>query len=194
VDKPLVANYVEVLTGRARVGNNIVIIGAGGIGFDVATFVLGHRQQNKDNWLAYWGIDSNFESPGALATPLMPELDTRVVMMQRSEGPPGRTLGKTTGWSHRLHLKKHRVEMLTGVTYKRIEDHGLWAEINGEARFYEADTIIICAGQVEENALYAHITRNVPSLKAHLIGGAHRAAELDAQRAISQGAALGANL
>jgi 2,4-dienoyl-CoA reductase (NADPH2) len=194
IEKALVKNYVEVLSGRAAVGKKIVIIGAGGIGFDVATYVFGPGLQEPEKWLAYWGIHSNFETRGALVPAVMPIPDTRVVLMQRSVGQLGRTLGKTTGWSHRLHLKKHGLEMLGGVTYQQILDNGLWIEVYGERKFIEADTIVICAGQQEENSLYTHICENVPALKAHIVGGALQAAELDAQRAIAQGAALAAQL
>ena len=194
IELPLVAGYSEVITGHVECGDNVLVIGAGGIGFDVATFLLGHELEDPEKWLAYWGIDSSLASRGALASPSRLPAKRRISLLQRKETPPGKGLGKTTGWAHRLHLTNHGVQMLPGVEYLAIEDNGLWIKQNGEDRLLAADNIVICAGQIEENQLYRTLRAENSGAPVHLIGGAERAAELDAQRAIYQGAELGSRL
>jgi len=189
-----VVSYTEVLQGKKSVGKKVVIIGAGGIGFDVATFVLGFDFESQEKWLNYWGIDKEFQTRGALVQSETVTPRREVMIMQRSHTVPGKTLGKTTGWSHKLYLKKQQVRFTVGVTYRKITDSGISVNLLGEDKHVEADTIIVCAGQVEDSSLYRKLKKYFPEISAHLIGGALEAGELDAQRAIAQGAKLASNL
>ncbi|MCA0273238.1 MAG: NADPH-dependent 2,4-dienoyl-CoA reductase [Proteobacteria bacterium] len=192
-----VLSYVEALTG-APVGKRVAIVGAGGIGFDVAEFVSQSGESptlHPKEWLAEWGVADPSLKRGGLANPV-PEASARAVtLLQRKNEKPGRHLGKTTGWIHRATLAAKGVKMVGGVNYERIDADGLTVS-HGESRenpqLIPADTVILCAGQVSERSLADSLTALGRSV--HVIGGADLAAELDAKRAINQGTRLAAKL
>ncbi len=195
IDHPKVCSYVDVIARRRVVGRRVALIGAGGIGFDVAEF-LAHEgispTLQAPRWMAEWGVDPSFESPGGLREP-HPEAPAREIwLLQRSPGKPGARLGKTTGWIHRAALKMKQVRMLGGVEYRQIDDAGLHVAIGGEPKLIEVDDIVICAGQEPLRELVEPLT--AAGRTPHLIGGADVAAELDAKRAIDQGSRLAARL
>ena len=189
-DLPHVVNYVDVLRHGAEVGEKVAIIGAGGIGFDVAEF-LTHSEDTGRDWLSEWGIVDPSDARGGLspAGPDMADPARAATLMQRTKSRPGKKLGKTTGWIHRATLAERNVEMLGGVTYEAIDASGVRILRDGEPHLIEADTIVLCAGQMSERSLADSLGE-----KAHVIGGADVAAELDAKRAIDQGARLAARL
>jgi 2,4-dienoyl-CoA reductase (NADPH2) len=179
---PKVVGYVEVLSGRAKVGQNVAIIGMGGIGFDVALYLLegGSRAPlDAAAFSAHWGI-----SPaGELGELPLEKPRHRITMLKRSASPFGHTLGRTTGWVHRAELARNGVKMLKGVEYRRIDDTGLHVSVDGKEVVVPADTVVVCAGQ-EPNR----------GASGHFIGGAKEAGELDAKRAMLEGAELAARL
>jgi 2,4-dienoyl-CoA reductase (NADPH2) len=193
-----VRGYAEVLTG-AQVGERVVIIGAGGIGFDVAEFLVQGGESptlDPDLWRREWGVGDPGVTPGGLAAGGPdPEPPARqVTMLQRKTGRPGRGLGKTTGWIHRAALAMKGVEMRGGVSYERITPEGLELR-EGEAAAVSviaADTIVLCAGQQPRRELSDALL--AAGMVPYLIGGASEATELDAKRAIDQGARLAARL
>ena len=191
IDHPKVLSYPEVLTGQRQVGARVAIIGAGGIGFDVAAFLTeAQGERTPDSFARTWGVDLSYAHRGALVAPDPLPSPRQVYMLQRSKTKPGGRLGKTTGWIHRRLLKLKDVRMLTGVTYDKIDDEGLHIRIDGEARLLQVDHVVICAGQEPENSILAAAKKSFSS-HVHLIGGAKRATELDAQRAIREGMELG---
>jgi 2,4-dienoyl-CoA reductase (NADPH2) len=181
-----VLSYVDVLSGRATPGERVVIIGMGGIGFDVALYLSSQREAmlERGAFESHWGISQAPGVPGGLASPARAQARHRITMMKRSSTPFGHTLGRTTGWVHRAELARHGVRMLKGVQYRRIDDAGVHITLDGKDEVVEADTVIICAGQTPRRELTGH----------HLIGGAREAGELDAKRAMREGAELGARL
>jgi 2,4-dienoyl-CoA reductase (NADPH2) len=181
IDHPKVCMYTDVLQRKVTVGKKAVIIGAGGIGVDVATF-LAHSGETA--YLAEWGIDPEYASRGALTQPQPPASGREIYLLQRSPGKPGSKLGKTTAWIHRAGLKHLGVKMLSSVKYEKIDDQGLHIVTGGKQQVIEADHIIVCAGQEPQRELWQALQGKGP--KCHLIGGAHTAAELDAKRAIEQ--------
>ncbi len=187
-------SYIDVLRG-APVGKRVAVIGAGGIGFDVAEFLVagGHSPTvAPDLWRREWGVGDPATSPGGLADPA-PEPPARAVwLLQRKPEKPGRGLGKTTGWIHRAALAAKRVKMLGGCSYDRISEEGLWITRDGQPELIPADTVVLCAGQLPERGLADRLA--AAGIAAHVIGGADVAAELDAKRAINQGARLAASL
>ena len=194
-----VLSYVDVLSGNAPVGENVVIIGAGGIGFDVAEFLATNDSPTEDlaAWKAEWGISDPENARGGLAPEgPRPEAPQRqITLLQRKAEKPGRGLGKTTGWIHRTTLRAKGVKMIGGVRYDAIDDKGLWItpdEGPGEPRLIPADTIVLCAGQLSQRSLADALLAE--GRQAHVIGGADVAAELDAKRAINQGVRLAATL
>jgi 2,4-dienoyl-CoA reductase (NADPH2) len=194
-DHAKVVSYVDVLSGRVTVGQRAALIGAGGIGFDVAEYLVHEGESptlDKARWMAEWGVDSSFESRGSLARP-RPEPPAREVwLLQRSPGKPGARLGKTSGWVHRATLKAKQVKMLGGVEYLGVDDTGLRIRLDGAEQLLPVDHVVVCAGQEPRRDLQADL---VAAGKApHLIGGADVAAELDAKRAIDQGSRLAASL
>ncbi|KKO43916.1 2,4-dienoyl-CoA reductase [Arsukibacterium ikkense] len=194
-DHPKVLSYLDVLRDHKAVGKNVAIIGAGGIGFDVAEYLTEANSLTlqPDAWLKEWGVDKGYLGRGALLPDSLPEPAARkVYLLQRKQSKVGGSLGKTTGWTHRASLKKKGVETLAGVNYLKVDDNGLWLEINGEERCLDVDNVIICAGQVPQRALQQGLTEL--GIRHHLIGGADVAAELDAKRAIRQGAELAAQI
>jgi 2,4-dienoyl-CoA reductase (NADPH2) len=195
VDHPKVISYADLLSGRKVAGNSVAIIGAGGIGFDVAEFLVQPPQAPQiDHYLGEWGVDSAYGQPGGLLPPRPPQPARQVHLLQRRTDRMGADLGKTTGWIHRATLKAMKVRMQGGIHYERIDDAGLWIRDGKDAgsKCLAVDSIILCAGQVSERALAEPL--RALGRPVHLIGGAELAAELDAQRAIRQGAELAANL
>ncbi|NDK39280.1 NADPH-dependent 2,4-dienoyl-CoA reductase [Pseudoxanthomonas gei] len=190
-----VVSYVDVLSGRVKVGARAAIIGAGGIGFDVAEYLVheGHSSTlDPKRWMAEWGVDPTFESRGSLVRP-QPEPPAREVwLLQRSIGKPGARLGKTSGWVHRATLKAKKVQMLGGVEYLGVDEAGLKIRVAGAEQVLPVDHIVVCAGQEPRRELQAQLL--TAGITAHLIGGADVAAELDAKRAIDQGSRLAAAL
>ncbi|WP_373355463.1 FAD-dependent oxidoreductase [Pseudoroseicyclus sp. CXY001] len=188
---PNVLSYIEVLQG-APVGPRVAVVGAGGIGFDVAEYLVTEHSPTLDPeaWMAEWGITDPALAPGGLSPdgPKPPPPAHQVTLLQRKAEKPGKRLGKTTGWIHRAGLAMRGVTMMGGVTYERIDAAGLHLGTPDGPKLIEADTIVLCAGQEPERALAAAHPR------AHLIGGADVAAELDAKRAINQGTRLAARL
>ncbi|HSP59080.1 MAG TPA: NADPH-dependent 2,4-dienoyl-CoA reductase, partial [Halomonas sp.] len=194
IDHPSVMRYPDAITHPERVGRRVAIIGAGGIGFDVAELLIhaGRPSLDAATWRAEWGVDITVTERGGLTTPVPPTVGRQVVLLQRKTSKPGKGLGKTTGWVHRASLRKHGVETLVGCEYVRIDDGGLHIRIDGKARRLDVDSIVICAGQEPMRDLYMPLQdAGVP---VHLIGGADKAAELDAKRAIDQGTRLASRL
>jgi 2,4-dienoyl-CoA reductase (NADPH2) len=193
-DRANVLSYADVLAGRARVGARVAIVGAGGIGFDVAEFLVADAPSPSTDiarWTHEWGVDTTLAARAGLVEPAPEPARRQVWLLQRTPGKPGRRLNKTTGWVHRATLAAKRVTMLGGVAYERIDDAGLHLRIGGEAQVLPVDTIVICAGQEPNRALHEAFAVDIPS---HLIGGADVAVELDAKRAIAQGTRLAAML
>lgn len=193
-DHAKVYSYLDVIRDKKPVGDKVVIIGAGGIGFDVADYLLEEPQPTKQEFYQRWGIDINMNHRGGLLPePIKPVSKHEITMCQRKPGKLGAGLGKTTGWIHRLQLKNHRVKMLNSVSYIKVDDEGLHIERNnGKAEVLTADTIIVCAGQEPLVELEGALRMN--GMSVHKIGGADLAAELDAKRAILQATKLAANL
>jgi 2,4-dienoyl-CoA reductase (NADPH2) len=158
----------------------------GGIGFDVALCLTAERETTLERpaFESHWGISENRSVPGGLAAPATAKARHLITMMKRSTTPFGHTLGRTTGWVHRAELARHGVRMLKGVQYRRIDDAGVHVLVDGKESVVEADTVVICAGQTPRRELAGH----------HVIGGAREAGELDAKRAMREGAELGARL
>lgn len=189
-DLPHVFSYAEVIGGKKVAGRRVAIIGAGGIGFDTATFLLekGSSSHSVDTFLDAWGIDRQYRQPGGLKNPEWPAPGREIHLLQRKAGKPGEGLGKTTGWIHRSVLKKSGVRFWSGVEYLRINGEGLWVRHGGEDKLIAVDTVVVCAGQLSERGLATELER--AGLAFHLIGGALAAGELDAKRAILQGTEL----
>lgn len=191
VDHPKVVTYQDVLTGRVQVGEKVAILGAGGIGFDVADFLISDPQESLDTaaFLKAWGVDPAITTPGGLQAPEAPARRSHHIhMFQRKPSSFGRSLGKSTGWILKSRLRKAGVTMTGGVNYDAVDDDGLHYTVDGEAKRFEADTIILCTGQNAQRELHDQLqARGMPS---YLIGGAYQASELDAQRAIDQAVRL----
>ncbi len=190
-----VVSYVDVLHGNAPVGAKVAVIGAGGIGFDVAEFLVENAPSPTTDvarWTHEWGVDMTLAARSGLVKPAPEAPERQVWLLQRTPGKLGKRLNKTTGWVHRATLKAKRVTMLGGVSYERIDADGLHVRIGGEAQTLAVDTIVICAGQESNRALHAQFAAT--DIPMHLIGGADVAAELDAKRAIDQGTRLAATL
>jgi 2,4-dienoyl-CoA reductase (NADPH2) len=196
VDHPKVISYPDLLSGRKVAGGTVAIIGAGGIGFDVAEFLVhpDHAPQ-RDRYLREWGVDgAHGHRGGLLPAPRPPAPARTVYLLQRKTDRMGAGLGRTTGWIHRAGLKAMKVKMMGGIAYERLDDAGLWIRDGKDAgsRCLAVDSVILCAGQVSERGLAEPLEALGRSV--HLIGGADLAAELDAQRAIRQGAELAARI
>ena len=190
-----VVSYVDILTGRVEAGERVAIIGAGGIGFDVAEFLTHEGESPAENlelWKEEWGVSDPAEHRGGLdpegASPT--PSPRQVTLLQRKAERPGKRLGKTTGWIHRASLMSKGVKMMGGAEYVRIDDEGLHIKTADDVMVIPCDTVVLCAGQVPERGLEAALTAAGRSV--HIIGGADVAAELDAKRAIDQGARLAA--
>lgn len=192
-DRPEVISYADLLSGR-ETGQKVAIIGAGGIGHDVALYLLGRHAGAHHEVRAFqqhWGIDPEITRPGGLTEPVH-EVASRpetIWLLQRKAAPFGRTLGKTTGWVHRDELRRAGVQQMGGVTYLRFDDDGLHILVEGEPRRLPADSVVLCAGQESEISLLAPLQQ--AGVETHVIGGAKLAAELDAKRAIEDGTRIG---
>lgn len=197
-DAPQVLSYAEVLRG-ATVGNKVAVIGAGGIGFDVSEFLLKPEHQPQPqplaDWKREWGVDANvnYMTEGGAVPPEVEHPVREIYLLQRKTTPLGIGLGKTSGWVHRAQLKKHRVRMLRGVQYKAVTDEGLWIETEGQSQLLRVDTIVVCAGQESVKEIMPTETEKTLA-QYHIIGGAKLAAELDAKRAIREGAEIAAKI
>jgi 2,4-dienoyl-CoA reductase (NADPH2) len=199
LDHPKVLSYIDVLLHERAVGARVAIVGAGGIGFDVAEFLshdASHPSASLDipAFMDEWGIDMKIRTRGGLAPQkdLARAMPRTIWLLQRKPTPPGRDLGKTTGWVHRLALKRRGVRMQAGVTYGAIDDRGFRITVGAETRLLEVDHVVICAGQEPQRELVAGV--EAAGLRAHLIGGSKLATELDAHRAIDEGSRLAAAL
>ncbi|MEH6433533.1 NADPH-dependent 2,4-dienoyl-CoA reductase [Massilia sp. DD77] len=197
IDHPKVLSYLDVLREGKPVGRRVAIVGAGGIGFDMGEFLVHDPAVPLPvpgaHWMAEWGVDPSVSTPGGLATPAPPHPARQVWLLQRKTTRPGAGLGKTSGWVHRATLVRNGVTMLAGVQYDRIDDAGLHITVGGEQRLLEVDNVVICAGQESLAELMPpEGTNGGPGF--HKIGGAALAAELDAKRAIREGAELAARL
>ena len=195
IDHPKVLSYIEVLRERKPVGKKVAIIGAGGIGFDTAEY-LSHEGEsgslNPQKFYDEWGIDTSYAHVGGLKQPVLEQSDREIYLLQRKANAVGASLGKTTGWIHRTGLKHRDVKMIAGASYDKIDDQGLHITVNDQPTVLEVDHVIICAGQESYTAMYDQLKADGKNV--HLIGGAKEAGELDAKRAIRQGAELAATI
>ena len=195
IDHPKVLSYIEVLRERKPVGKKVAIIGAGGIGFDTAEY-LSHEGEsgslNPQKFYDEWGIDTSYAHVGGLKQPVLEQSDREIYLLQRKAKAVGASLGKTTGWIHRTGLKHRDVKMIAGASYDKIDDQGLHITVNDQPMVLEVDHVIICAGQESYTAMYDQLKADGKNV--HLIGGAKEAGELDAKRAIRQGAELAATI
>jgi 2,4-dienoyl-CoA reductase (NADPH2) len=196
IDHPIVLSYTEAIMGKP-VGKTVAVVGAGGIGFDVSEFLISDESStlNLKDWKAEWGVADPQEVRGALTTPIPAPSAREVYLLQRTKGPQGKRLGKTSGWVHRASLKAKGVQQLSGVNYERIDDDGLHISFGRDRsppRLLEVDNVVICAGQEPVRDLEDGLRRR--GINPHVIGGAAVAAELDAKRAIRQGTELAAKL
>ncbi|MGW3649090.1 FAD-dependent oxidoreductase [Streptomyces sp. NPDC000878] len=195
IDHPSVVGYLDVLRGDAPVGDRVAILGAGGIGFDVAEYLTDSGDKTHEDPAAYfraWGVDMDHRTPGGLTAPERTAPPRTVHLLQRKATKVGAGLGKTTGWIHRAELKHRGVTMTPGVRYDRIDDAGLHLTVDGTSTVLPVDTVVLCTGQDPRRDLYDDLL--AAGHAAHLIGGADLAAELDAKRAIKQGTELAATL
>lgn len=195
VDHTNVVSYLDVLRDGAPVGERVAVVGAGGIGFDVAEFLTDSGEgasQDPDVYFRHWGVDTTYTGPGGLTAPERPAPPRQVHLLQRKTTKVGKDLGTTTGWIHRAELKHRGVVSVAGATYDRIDDQGLHITVGGEQHLVPADTVVLCTGQEPRRDLYEAL--RAAGVEAHLIGGADVAAELDAKRAIKQGTELAAGL
>lgn len=194
-DRPNVVSYLDVLRDGAPVGDRVAIVGAGGIGFDVAEFLTDGGDAaslDADTFFRQWGVDTSYAERGGLRAPERPKSPRTVHLVQRRTTKVGAGLGKTTGWIHRTELRHRGVEMIAGASYDLIDDEGLHLTVDGERRVLPVDTVVLCAGQEPRRELYEELRAG--AVPVHLIGGADVAAELDAKRAIRQGTELAAAL
>ncbi len=196
IDHAKVLSYPDVLRAGKPVGGKVAVIGAGGIGIDICEFLLAeHSPQPLEDWTAQWGIDLQSHTAGGLVPKTKLEPKRQVWLLQRKIGKMGNGPGKTTGWVHRATLQQHGVTMLSGVEYLRIDDAGLHIREGGKEQLLAVDHVVVCAGQecVRDTVELGPNGRPIDS-KFHVIGGADLASELDAKRAIRQGAELAARL
>ena len=197
IDHKKVVSYVDILNGKVKAGASVAIIGAGGIGFDVAEFLTesNHKLSLDPKVFAkHWGVDMTVTARGGVTgvKRIISEPERQVFLLQRNIGKPGENLGKTTGWIHRTMLKDKKVKMINSVIYEKIDDKGLHISRLGEKSILKVDHIVICAGQDPLQELYNELIEM--QINTSLIGGADVASELDAKRAISQGAELAARI
>ena len=194
IDHPKVLTYLDVMRG-AEVGQKVAVIGAGGIGFDICEFLLHEEEsdaQDIPSFMAEWGIDMALEARAGIegVSPQPTPAPRQIYLLQRKATKVGAGLGKTTGWIHRMELKRKGVQMFSSCEYKSIDDQGLHLTKDGDPLLLDVDHVVVCAGQESRQELADQIT----GIPFHLIGGADKAAELDAKRAISQGTRLAAEL
>jgi 2,4-dienoyl-CoA reductase (NADPH2) len=191
IHHPKVVGYLDVLRDKCVVGKTVALIGAGGIGFDVAEYLLHEGTSpslDKAKFFAEWGVDTSYAQRGGLQPAHIEASPRKVYLLQRKASKVGDGLGKTTGWIHRTSLKNRQVEMVAGVTYRKVDDAGLHITVGDKEMTIPADTVVVCAGQDPQRALQAELV--AAGCTVHLIGGADKAAELDAKRAIKQGTEL----
>ncbi|GAB5412823.1 MAG: NADPH-dependent 2,4-dienoyl-CoA reductase [Congregibacter sp.] len=197
IDHPMVMGYEDAIRGRRELGKAVAIIGAGGIGFDVAE-LASHAGTSAaldvDVFAREWGIDFDAHPRGGVAgvKPQVAVADRQIFLLQRKPTSPGRGLGPTTGWTHKLALKRRGVHMLKGVRYDRIDDHGLHITVDDAPQLLPVDTVVVCAGQESQRGLFDALSTQCEGV--HLIGGADVAMEIDAKRAIDQACRLAAAL
>lgn len=201
-DLPQVIGYDELLSGKKIAGDKVAVLGAGGIGFDVAEFLV-HGSQvtdavnepdyepvmpSVDDFFEQWGVakSSHYEQSGGLVSPNPPKPARQVYLLQRSKGKLGKTLNKTTGWVHKAHIKQAGVIQMSGVQYEKITDEGLWVMVDGVLQLLRVDTVVLCIGQESVNDLMPKLG-STPKADFHAIGGAKSAERLDAKRAIKEG-------
>ncbi len=192
---PKVCSYVEVIAGMVQVGERAAVIGAGGIGFDIAEFLVQDAPSptlDPSRWMKEWGVRPDFEGPGGLRPAKFEAPARKLWLLQRSAGKPGARLGKTTGWIHRAALKHKGVVAMSGVEYLGVDDEGLRIRVQGLEQLLPVDHVVVCAGQEPMRELLPPL--QAASKVVHVIGGADVAAELDAKRAISQGCRLASTL
>ncbi|TFW24030.1 NADPH-dependent 2,4-dienoyl-CoA reductase [Duganella callida] len=200
IDHPKVLSYLDVLRDKKPVGKRVAIIGAGGIGFDMGEFLLHDPKYPLplalDVWAREWGVGMKVETPGGLVPAAQPQPVRQLYLLQRKTTRPGAGLGKTSGWVHRAVLARNGVVMMAGVQYDRIDDHGLHITVGGEQRLLAVDNVVICAGQESLAELMPSEEQTKASAvpRFHKIGGAALAAELDAKRAIREGAEVASRL
>lgn len=195
IEHPSVLSYIDVLKYKKPVGQRVALIGAGGIGFDVAEYLAQEGESASLETAAFmkeWGVDMGYQKAGALMKPQPEQSPRTIYLLQRTKGKIGAKLGKTTGWIHRSSLKMKKVQTLDGVQYDKIDDKGFHITIDGKSQLLEVDNIIICAGQEPLNTLFEPLKQ--AGISTHIIGGAYEALELDAKRAIEQGSKLAAGL
>ncbi|WP_216070850.1 NADPH-dependent 2,4-dienoyl-CoA reductase [Acinetobacter dispersus] len=195
IDHPKVLSYIQVLKERVAVGKRVAIIGAGGIGFDTAEYLTHEGDSgslNPEKFYAEWGIDTSYEHVGGLKPAELEKSEREIYLLQRKSASVGAGLGKTTGWIHRTGLKHRDVKMIAGASYDKVDDQGLHITVDGQSRVLEVDNVVICAGQESYTAMFDQLKADGKNV--HLIGGAKEAGELDAKRAIRQGAELAATL
>lgn len=189
IDHEMVVSYLDVISGKVKVGSTVAIIGAGGIGFDCAEYLL----DNDHSFYEEWGIDLSLKKRGGLAPATTTLPKRNIYLLQRKNSKVGKGLGKTTGWIHRETMKKYGVQMVSGVSYEKIDDLGLYVRFNGsKPELLTVNNVVICAGQDPQRELQQPL--NAANIKNYLIGGADVAAELDAVRAIKQGTLLAMNI
>lgn len=192
IEHDKVMTYIEFIEGKKKAGEKVAVIGAGGIGFDVAEKLTHSLNESKKSFYDEWGIDIETQHRGGLKPPSIEPSSREVYLLQRKKEKMGKRLGKTTGWIHRLSLKHKKVKMLPGVSYEKIDGQGLHILIDDKHEILPVDSIIICAGQEESKDLYMPLKEANKSV--HLIGGAYKALELDARHAIDQACRLAALL
>jgi 2,4-dienoyl-CoA reductase (NADPH2) len=195
IDHPKVLSYIQVLKERVPVGKRVAIIGAGGIGFDTAEYLTHEGDSgslNPEKFYAEWGIDTSYAHVGGLKQPELEKSEREIYLLQRKTSAVGAGLGKTTGWIHRTGLKHRDVKMIAGASYDKVDDQGLHITVDGQTTVLDVDNVVICAGQESYTAMFDQLKADGKNV--HLIGGAKEAGELDAKRAIRQGAELAAVL
>lgn len=193
IDHPKVLGYLDVLRDKKPVGQRVAVVGAGGIGFDVSEYLLLEGtgispSLDKDKFFAEWGVDTSARTRGGLKPAHLDAVPRTIYLLQRKSTKVGEGLGKTTGWIHRTGLKNRGVQMLAGVTYRKVDDAGLHITVEGQEVTLAVDHVIVCAGQDPNRELQAAL--QAQGVRVYLIGGADKAAELDAKRAIKQGTEL----
>ncbi|ACJ29215.1 2,4-dienoyl-CoA reductase, putative [Shewanella piezotolerans WP3] len=193
-DNLRVVDYQQVLNGDVEIGQKVALIGAGGIGFDMAHYLCEDESStlNPNKWLKQWGIDKEYKEAGGLTEPVLDDKHREVVLLQRKTTKMGKGLGKTTGWIHRSVLKQHQVAMKTGVSYDKFDEAGLHITVDDKPEILAVDNVVLCAGQVSNTELVDEMKST--GIPVHLIGGVDVADELDAKRAIRQGAELAISL
>ncbi len=195
ITHPKVLGYLDVLRDKREVGKSVAVIGAGGIGFDVSEYLLHEGQSpslSKAKFFAEWGVDTTGGARGGLKAAHIGAVPRKVYLLQRKVSKVGDGLGKTTGWIHRTGLKNRGVEMIPGVQYRKVDDAGLHITVGDKDMTLAVDNVIVCAGQDPQRELQAAL--EAQGVRVHLIGGADKAAELDAKRAIKQGTELALRL